>query len=724
MFIYNTYCLFIDSIGSLSRQVSEVAWREQSINHTLQTLNVLHIQRQYYHITLASFKRRNNEKKTMVFNEEMLNNFPNKQFKKKSLPVIEVWENMTVKELATSAKRDINDVLDVVCIVSGKNIYDKNSILSSGHLISTITKKLGANSKIISKRTSNIDTKYKDITRRPLADKSQLVRRHPVVTIMGHVDHGKTTLLDALRHTSVVQSEFGGITQCIAAFDVTLDSGERVTFLDTPGHAAFTSMRYRGAYATDIVVLVVAADDGVKEQTLQSITMAKNAKVPIIVAINKIDKPNIDIKRVQHELANHGIVVEELGGEVQCVKISALKGTNLQELTEAIVVQAELMELKGDPAGLVEGVVIECSNHVGRGKLVTALIQRGTLKKGCLLVSGLAHAKVRAMFNDSGHPILEAKPSDAIQIIGWKELPDVGDEMLEVENDKILQQVLKFREKERNETLAKQHKAVAEQRLQEHLIEYRNLLEIRRTFGRNRAVMRTVREKLVEKEKNKLKIEDPTPTVNIIIKGDVAGSVEALLDIFDSYKCDKICRLNIVHYGVGSITSSDIELADTFKAIIYGFNVKAIKTVEEEATAKGIPLRLYNIIYKLIDNVKAEINSLLPEVNIEEITGEATVLQKFDINEKNKKVSVAGCRCVKGVLLKSGLYHIVRGNENIFTGKLVSMRHLKNEMSSIETNLECGLRFEDPTLSFQPGDNIICVRIKRDKQKLDWDPGF
>nr|XP_033194985.1 translation initiation factor IF-2, mitochondrial [Bombus vancouverensis nearcticus] len=709
--------------SGLSRQVSEVVWREQNINHTLQTLNVLHIQRQYYHITLASFKRRNNREKTMVFNEEMLNNFSNEQFKKKSFPVIEVWENMTVKELANSAKRDINDILDVLHIVSGKNIYNRNSILSGGQLISSIIKKLGAKSRIISKQTSNKDTKYKDITRRPLPDKSQLVRRHPVVTIMGHVDHGKTTLLDALRHTSVAQSEFGGITQCIGAFDVTLDSGERVTFLDTPGHAAFTSMRYRGAYATDIVVLVVAADDGVKEQTLQSIEMAKNAKVPIIVAINKIDKPNIDIKRTQHELADHGIVVEELGGEVQCVKISALKGTNLQELTEAIVVQAELMDLKGDPAGLVEGVVIECSNHVGRGKLVTALIQRGTLKKGCLLVSGLAWVKVRAMFNDSGRPILEAKPSDAIQIIGWKELPDVGDEMLEVENDKILQEVLKFREKEHNETLAKQHKAVADQRLQEHLIDYRKLLEIRRTFGRDRTVMRKVREKLAEKEKKRI-IEDPTPTVNIIIKGDVAGSVEALLDIFDSYKCDKICKLNIVHYGVGSITSSDIELAGTFKAIIYGFNVKAIKTVEEEATAKGIPLRLYNIVYKLIDNVKAEINSLLPEVNIEEITGEATVLQKFDINEKNKKVTVAGCRCVKGVLLKSGLYHIVRGNENIFTGRLVSMRHLRDEMSSIETNLECGLRFEDPTISFQPGDNIICVIIKREKQKLDWDPGF
>lgn len=563
----------------------------------------------------------------------------------------------------------------------------------------------------------------KDITKRPLPNESQLIKRHPIVTIMGHVDHGKTTLLDALRNTSIAKSEFGGITQCIGAFDVTLESGERVTFLDTPGHAAFISMRHRGAHITDIVVLVVAADDGVKEQTLQSIEMAKDAKVPIIVAINKIDKPNIDIIKVQYELAKHGIVIEELGGEIQCVKISALKGINLRELTEAIIVQAELMDLKGDLEGLVEGVIIDCSNHIGRGKLVTALIQRGTLKKGCLLVSGIASAKVRSMFNDSGNPILKAKPSEVVQILGWKELPDVGDEILEVENDKILQEVIKFRQKQRAEILAKEHKAAADQKLEKHLIEYKKMLKIKRLFGKDRKIMDMVREKIIE-EKRKNKNKNLTPAVNIIVKGDVAGSVEALLDIFDTYTYDTICQLNIVHYGIGFITQSDIELANTFKAIIYGFNVNATKQIKDEANKKGVSLRFYNVVYKLIDNIKKEIYDILPEVDVEEILGEAKVLQNFDIKDKNKKVNVAGCRCVKGILLKSGLYHVLRGNENIYSGKLISMRHLKEEVSSIETNYECGLRFEDPMISFQPGDTIICINIKRQKEKIEWDPGF
>ncbi|KAK9309392.1 hypothetical protein QLX08_000883 [Tetragonisca angustula] len=710
--------------SSLPRQVTEIVWREQNINHVLQILSMLHIQHQYYHVTVPFLKRRRveeSQKDELIFDNNVLNNFSHKQSKKKSLPIVETWNNMTVQELANSAKRDVEDILDALYFESHNNTHKKNSILTDGHLIHKVVQRLGAKSKHVSKCTKIVGIEDKDIIRRPLPDNSELVKRHPVVTIMGHVDHGKTTLLDALRHTSVAQSEFGGITQCIGAFNVTLDSGERVTFLDTPGHAAFTSMRYRGAYVTDIVVLVVAADDGVKEQTLQSIKMAKNANVPIIVAINKIDKPDIDIEKIQNELANYGVVVEKLGGEVQCIKLSALKGTNLQELTEAIVVQAELMDLKGDPTGLVEGVAIECSNQIHRGNLVTALIQRGTLKKGCLLVSGLASAKVRSIFNDSGHPILEAKPADAVQITGWKELPNVGEGILEVENNKVLQDVLKFREKKRDEILAKEHKAAADERLQEHLIEYRKLLEVKRTFGREK--LKKLKLKLQE-EKRKSKIVDSISKINIIIKGDVAGSVEALLDIFDTYKYDTICRLNIVHYGIGPVTNSDIELADTFEAIIYGFNVNAIKTIKEMADAKGVSLRFYNVVYKLIDNIKEEIHNILPEVDIEEIIGEAKVLQKFEINEKNKKVSVAGCRCVKGVLLKSEMYRVVRGNETIFTGKLVSMRHLRNEMSSIETNLECGLRFEDPKVPLQSGDTIICFKLNREKQKLDWDPGF
>ncbi|KAG6800930.1 translation initiation factor 2 isoform X1 [Apis mellifera caucasica] len=713
--------------SSLSKQVIEIIWREQNINCILQTMNVLHIHYQHYHITPVFTKQKKVKEDTelnlqTIFNEDKLDNLMDKQFKNKSLPVIEIWDQMTVKELANSAKRDINDVLNVLYFINKNDKYEENTILTTMPLLINVVKYLGGKHKFISKKIKKT-MENKDITKRPLPNESQLIKRHPIVTIMGHVDHGKTTLLDALRNTSIAKSEFGGITQCIGAFDVTLESGERVTFLDTPGHAAFISMRHRGAHITDIVVLVVAADDGVKEQTLQSIEMAKDAKVPIIVAINKIDKPNIDIIKVQHELAKHGIVIEELGGEIQCVKISALKGINLRELTEAIIVQAELMDLKGDLEGLVEGVIIDCSNHIGRGKLVTALIQRGTLKKGCLLVSGIASAKVRSMFNDSGNPILKAKPSEVVQILGWKELPDVGDEILEVENDKILQEVIKFRQKQRAEILAKEHKAAADQKLEKHLIEYKKMLKIKRLFGKDRKIMDMVREKIIE-EKRKNKNKNLTPAVNIIVKGDVAGSVEALLDIFDTYTYDTICQLNIVHYGIGFITQSDIELANTFKAIIYGFNVNATKQIKDEANKKGVSLRFYNVVYKLIDNIKKEIYDILPEVDVEEILGEAKVLQNFDIKDKNKKVNVAGCRCVKGILLKSGLYHVLRGNENIYSGKLISMRHLKEEVSSIETNYECGLRFEDPMISFQPGDTIICINIKRQKEKIEWDPGF
>ncbi|KOC59717.1 Translation initiation factor IF-2, mitochondrial [Habropoda laboriosa] len=645
---------------------------------------------------------------------------------KKSVPVVEVWNEMTIQELANSAKRDINDVLDAVYINSKENNYNENSILTIGPLLTKIVRSLGAKPQPVSKSNVKKKEKFKHILKSSSADASKLVKRHPVVTIMGHVDHGKTTLLDVLRNTSVAKSEFGGITQHIGAFDVTLKCGERATFLDTPGHAAFNSMRHRGAHVTDIVVLVVAADDGVKEQTLQSIEMAKSAKVPIIVAINKIDKPNADVNKTQSELAKHGIVVEELGGEIQCVKVSALKRINLEELIETIVLQAEIMSLKADPLSLVEGVVIECSNHVGRGKLVSALIKHGTLKKGCLLVSGLASAKVRAMFNDSGFPILEAKPSDAVQIIGWKTLPTVGDEILEVKNDKMLQEVLKARETEQSETLALEHKIAANQKHEKHLIEYRRILGIRRTFGRQcwrtaKKVLAKENEKFAEEKE---KHETNVPAINIILKGDVAGSVEALLDIFNMYKSDKICRFNVVHYGIGAITNTDIELAETFNAIVYGFNVSIGKTIETDIKNKGIVVRLYKVVYKLIENIKEEINSILPKIDVEEVLGKAKVLQNIEIKDKRKKVNVAGCHCFKGVLLKSEMFHVLRNNEIIYTGKLESMRHLKEEQTSIETNLECGLRFKDTDISFQPEDIIVCFKIVSQQQSVDWDLGF
>ncbi|XP_017883166.1 translation initiation factor IF-2, mitochondrial [Ceratina calcarata] len=722
MCMVRTYVQYSQYSLSKSKPLIDIIWREQCVNYLLQTLRASQMQHQFYHTTPAFFKKRKTtSEKKLVFVEEMLYDGTLKRITKKSVPAVDMWVGMTVTELAESAKRNVQDVIEVLYRVQRTDSFQKDSVLSDIGTLTAAAKRLGYKSNFISKHVEK-DVKFKDITRRPPPDESKLVPRHPVVTIMGHVDHGKTTLLDALRHSSIVDSEFGGITQHIGAFDVTLESGERVTFLDTPGHAAFTAMRYRGAHVTDIVVLVVAADDGVKDQTLQSIRMAKNAKVPIIVAINKIDKPNANIKKTQEELAEQDIVVEELGGDVQCVKISALKGTNLKELTEAIIVQAEIMNLRGDPSGLVEGVAIECSSHIHRGKLVTALIQRGTLKKGSLLVSGIAFAKVRAMFNESGHPVLEAKPSEAIQIIGWRSLPDVGDEILEVENDRVLQEVLKFREKKRDEALAIKHQNVADKKHNEHLIDYKRILGIRRLFGRNREVIKMAEEKLAE-DKKKRTIVDTTPAINVILKGDVAGSVEALLDIFDTYTSDEICRLNIVHYGVGHVTESDIELAETFNAIVYAFNVNINKQIEAEVKKKDVTVCFYNIVYKLIDDVKKRINSVLPEVEVEEILGEARVLQQFEIKDRNKRVTVAGCRCTSGILLRSEMYHVIRKNEKIYTGKLVSMRHLKEEMPSIEINLECGLRFEDP-ISFQPGDVVVCFTLNRQKQTIDWDPGF
>ncbi|CAK9822420.1 Translation initiation factor IF-2, mitochondrial [Anthophora retusa] len=710
---------------SLSRQLVDI-WRQQNTNYVLQTLTGSYAQYQCYHLTHALYKKKHQSAKmsnTLASVEKILSKSTLDEQVKQHVPIIQVWNNMTVTELAMSAKRDINDVLDILHILNKDQICNENSVLTLGPLLSRVVRGLGAKPKKVAKQDKKGEV-LQEIIRRPLVPPlpppPKLVSRHPVVTIMGHVDHGKTTLLDALRNTSVVDSEFGGITQHIGAFNVTLDTGERVTFLDTPGHAAFTSMRYRGAHVTDIVILVVAADDGVKDQTLQSIEMATKANVPIIVAINKIDKPNANVNKTQQELAKHGVVVEEMGGDVQCVKVSALKGINLRELTEAISLQAEIMDLKGDVTSLVEGIAIECSNHVGRGKLASVLIKRGTLRKGCLLASGLASAKVRAMFNDSGLPVLEAKPAEVVQIIGWKTLPNVGDEIVEVKNDKLLQEVLKLKEKEYNEALAMQHKIGADEKHKKHLIEYKKILEIRKLDGVNKAIIKKAKEKLAESKETKNSVN----TINIILKGDVAGSVEALLDILNTYTLDNICRLNVIHYGIGPIVESDIEFAEIFNAIIYGFNVGMDKTVTATVKDKGVVVRLYNVVYKLIDNLKNEINNALPNVDVKEIIGEAEVLQNIEITDKKKKVNVAGCRCIKGVLLKSDMYHVVRKNETIYTGKLVSMRHLKEEVSSIELNVECGLKFEDPTLSFQPKDIIICFKMVNRKPPLDWDPGF
>ncbi|KAM0728749.1 Translation initiation factor IF-2, mitochondrial [Formica fusca] len=691
----------------LRQQLCEIVRSDNARKHILPTLFLTCMQCQHYHMTPQYFKNSSTRLKEV-------NSFKLKT--KKKLPVVDIWNRMTVSELARSAKRDIDDIFEAIFMSDSVRRYNKDTVIEDQNVLHAAVRKLGAKFRVISKPDTKVekDTKDHDAVKRPLLDESVLKKRHPVVTIMGHVDHGKTTLLDTLRNTSVVKTEFGGITQHIGAFNVTLETGERVTFLDTPGHAAFNLMRMRGAQATDIVVLVVAADDGVMEQTIESIQMAKAANVPIIVAINKIDKPEADIERTQNMLAQQGIQVEALGGDIQCVSISALHGTNINTLTEAIVLQAELIELKGDPTGLVEAVIIESSIDRYRGKLATVLIQRGTLRKGAFLVSGLAWAKVRAMFDHSGNPITEAKLSEAVQIIGWKDLPSAGDEVLEVENEKRVHMVMRYREAQKAMQLTQEHKTAADKKHEEHLKEYLQLREKRRAIGRYVKLSNPI----VEKP------DDGIPTVNIIVKGDVAGSVEAILDVFNTYGSDDKCRLSIVHYGVGPITETDLQIADAFGAIIYPFNVPIMKDLKEEADKKNISIRPYNVIYKLIDDVKKEINTKLPPLDTEEVIGEANVLQEFEITEKKKKVKVAGCRCVKGILKKDAMYRLIREQETLYTGKLVSMRHMKTETETIKINVECGLRLEDFTLSFKPGDVLVCYQIGQKSQETDWDPGF
>ncbi|XP_035724519.1 translation initiation factor IF-2, mitochondrial-like [Vespa mandarinia] len=705
----NTTKMFTTLIKTCSKYsalklCNNIVRQKQFLKYNIRNLAVIYIQYDCLHTNSIHLNKRKSKIEEKIV----------KQTKKK-LPIIKLWKNMQVDELANIVQRDINDILTAASIIDNNKTYSAKTKFDDVKILCNIVQKLGFRYDIISisDKVEKVQENH-DVIKRPPPDESVLIKRRPVVTIMGHIDHGKTTLLDALRNTSVVDTEFGGITQHIGAFNVELSTGEKITFLDTPGHAAFTSMRERGAQITDIVVLVVAADDGVMEQTIQSINMAKSANVPIIVAINKIDKRNADIKRTQEMLQQQGIDVEQLGGEVQCVNISALKGTNLNELIEAITLQAEIIGLKGDPTGLIEGVVIECKTDKTRGILSTALIQRGTLKRSAILVSGTSWAKVRSMFDHAGKPVIQASLSDAVQIMGWRELPNVGDEILEINSEQEAHNIIRYREKQINSIKAKEHKDAADKRLEQHLLEYKEKLAKRRKLGIRR----------IYEPKKKESVQDLTPAFNLIIKTDVAGSVEAILDVIGTYTADEICRLNIVHYGVGPITESDVELATTFGAVIYQFNVNIPKEIEKIAKIKNIVIKSCNVIYKLIDDIKNEINMKLPFKDCEEIIGEAKVLKQFDVTIEKKSVSVAGCQCVVGTLKKNEMYHLIRNENVIYTGKLLSLRHLKNEVDSIKNGVECGLRLDNNSLMFQPGDKLICFKRYKERQSIEWNAGF
>lgn len=564
----------------------------------------------------------------------------------------------------------------------------------------------------------------RDAVRRPSADPSSLEPRPPVVTIMGHVDHGKTTLLDSLRKSQIVSTEAGGITQHIGAFLVQLPTGEKITFLDTPGHAAFSSMRARGANATDIVILVVAADDGVMNQTVESIQHAKRAKVPIIVAVNKCDKPQADPQRVIQELLAHNVVCEEFGGDVQAIHVSALKGDNLLALAEATVALAEVLELKAEPRGAVEGLIIESRTDKGKGPVTTAVVQRGTLRRGCILVAGKSWAKVRFLFDENGRAVTEAGPSVAVEVVGWKELPSAGETILEVESEQRAREVLEWRRYEEEQQKLKGEQSAIEAKQQLHLQEYhRERAELAHLSWRKRksALYRANKTKFALRPSERYQTNELI--LPIIIKGDVDGSVEAILNILDSYDAQDQCQMEVIHFGVGDVSENDINMAEMFTGSIYGFNVGVTKSIQQLAMKKGVPLKMNSIIYKLIDDLKDELTSKLPPLVSENIMGEATVLAMFEVTQGKKKVVVAGCRVQKGQLDRRLQYRLIRGRDTIWEGALVALKHHKDDVQTVKMGVECGLSV-DGNVDFKAGDVVVCFEAVDAPQVTTWDPGF
>ncbi len=488
-------------------------------------------------------------------------------------------------------------------------------------------------------------------------DKAEdLQTRPPIITIMGHVDHGKTSLLDAIRKTSVVSGEAGGITQHIGAYQVTTESGAVLTFLDTPGHAAFTSMRARGAQVTDIVVLVVAADDSVMPQTIEAINHAKAAGVPMIVAINKCDKPSADPARVRTQLLQHEIVVEEMGGDVQDVEVSAKTGKGLDTLLEAIALQAEILELTANPSRQAQGAVIEAKLDVGRGPVATVLVQHGTLKKGDIFVVGEQWGKVRALINDQGKRIDEAGPSVPVEVLGLNGTPGAGDVLNVVETEAQAREIADYREQTTKDKRAAAGAA-------------------------------TTLEQLMAKAKADLDVAE----LPVLVKGDVQGSTEAIVQALEKVGNEEV-RVRILHYGVGAITDSDVGLAEASGAPIIAFNVRANATARTSAQQKGVEIRYYSIIYDLIDDIKAAASGLLKDEVREHFIGYAKVLQVFKVSNVGK---VAGCLITEGVARRSAGVRLLRDNVVIHEGTLKTLKRYKDEVKEVISGQECGMAFEN-----------------------------
>jgi translation initiation factor IF-2 len=510
------------------------------------------------------------------------------------------------------------------------------------------------------------DADVEDVIKQVLDDPKDLISRPPIVTIMGHVDHGKTSLLDAIRHAKVVAGEAGGITQHIGAYQVKTDGGSLLTFLDTPGHAAFTSMRSRGAQVTDIVVLVVAADDAVMPQTIEAINHAKAAKVPMIVAINKIDKPSANPDKVRTDLLMHEVVVEKMSGDVQDVEVSALTGKGLDNLLEAIALQAEILELKANPDRAAVGAVIEAQLDVGRGPVATVLIQNGTLRQGDIFVVGEQYGKVRALINDKGERVAEAGPAVPVEVLGLNGTPEAGDVLNVVATEAQAREIAEYREK-----ASKEKRAVA-------------------------GAATTLEQLMANAKANQNVSELP-----IVVKADVQGSAEAIVQAMEKIGNDEV-RVRVLHSGVGAITESDIGLAEASGAPVFGFNVRANATARASANQKGVEIRYYSVIYDLVDDVKKAASGLLSAEIREKFIGYATIKDVFKVSNVGK---VAGCLVTEGVARRSAGVRLLRDNVVIHEGTLKTLKRFKDEVAEVQSGQECGMAFEAYD-DVRPGDVI------------------
>ncbi|MDE2356760.1 MAG: translation initiation factor IF-2, partial [Alphaproteobacteria bacterium] len=510
-------------------------------------------------------------------------------------------------------------------------------------------------------------------------DELDLAPRPPVVTVMGHVDHGKTSLLDALRTTDVAAGEHGGITQHIGAYQVRLQDGARITFLDTPGHAAFSAMRARGATITDIVVLVVAADDGVMPQTIEAIHHAKAAGVPIIVAVNKMDKPGANPQRVINELLQHEIVAESLGGDTQVVEVSALKREGLDHLLDAIQLQAELLDLKANPDRTAEGVVIESRIDRGRGAVSTVLVKRGTLKRGEIVVAGASYGRVRALLNERDEQVQSAGPSEPVEILGLDGVADPGEVFAVVEDEARAREITAYRQRMKRE---------------------RNLTPV--GAGGTLAEMMA---KLADKKVSELPI---------LVKADVQGSAEAIVGALGQLATDEV-RARIILSGAGAITESDVMLAKGANAPVIGFNVRATQQARALAEHEGVEIRYYAIIYDLIDDIKGVLSGLLAPVQRETFLGAAEVLQVFDITKVGR---VAGCRVREGVVRRGARVRIIRENVVVLElGTLKTLKRFKDEVAEVTSGMECGMEFAG-FQDIKVGDQIECFTVEEVKRSL------